>query len=176
MDDKKVETGIVITDQTALVPETEELRVPLLEIARIIHENGLSIATNLYEASKDRFDDTHGGRLVDEREMRIYEEDRGGNRRSIKVYIGPKPNDPVELARFYEDMGFTDYPRLEFYYRQETSGNWVYNGAQVGVAGHAIGTRAILRKYQNEGATPKFLVEQTVNMRDFEDQLGSYLS
>lgn len=173
MDDKE----LVPAGNTALVPEPEQTKTPFLEVARLIHEQGEAIAMNLYQASAGQFKDDERVRIVDELGMKIYEGGPGdvaNSRRTITVFIGSLPEDPVQREKFYADMGFEDYPRIQFFYRQATPGQWVYNGAQVGVRGQMIGTQRILNVGPG-GGIPRFLIDQTVDMQDVERQLGQYL-
>lgn len=145
--------------------EAEDRQVGLLEVARIMHEQGKDIAQGIYEETKETYFKPGVDRFVDKDRMRITESE-GRDVRRVAVFIGSKPPENKPDA-------FRDYPRIHFFFRREGN-TWSPWGVQVGVRGHMMGTQRIIDHYNEKGSLPSMMIDTSVQMKDLEAQLGGY--
>lgn len=168
---------------TKVESSQQKFEIPLLRIAQILHEYGDEMAPNIAETFSDdirqyaklgALDRTIGifnhERMcnVSDDGMRYGSENPGESRTTITLFLGPQTEDQVE---------YVDYPRVAFFYKgdprkPESLQPWGY---QVGVRGHMIGTRFILRKVASEGKISADLIETKLDLDDVERILSPFV-
>lgn len=145
----------------------QEGEVPLIEVARIIREQGDVIAKNLYYHYERSFDTPFDleGRIEDkENKVQLFWPNR--SRRDIDVFIVPP-------SVTEEGYALGRHPKVKFIYDNK-NGKWEYETATVhGGGGYVEVNFADEEEDKKRGG---HFWTTRVNMRDMERALGKYLN
>lgn len=167
------------TDDKA-VSELGNRQVSLLEVARLVHEQGPQIAENIYSAYREKFDTANP-----KQQTKIRKEDypnqiicrqdwsyRTGKldeKRQILVFIGPQTDIEEVLSQ---------YPRIRFFFKNKgnNESEWEYDHAQVGLTERELSPDVIITPSSEENRARTEIIETKVGIVDLKRVLGKFQS
>ena len=162
-------SSTVVEKNNGLV-KWQEGEVPLTEVARIIKEQGDTLARNLYAQYGGSFDGEFDpeNRIEDkENNVQIFRD--GRDHRRVKVFIVPPGTTEIGYALELK-------PNVMFFYKRNDQGQWEYDGATIHDGGGYVDANSSTATEEWDKRHGGHFWNARVKMKDMERALGQYLN
>lgn len=165
------------TPETGITPITNSQKdqpgyTPMLEVHRLIRENGPNLAPKLFEDYKDHFEDpSHRN------EEGFYEDpvtkvvlQNSQTHRVIRVFIGAENSNKTGYSLY-------NFASIAFDYLKDNHNTWKYDGATIHPSNKAGGGYISTKLIPQPGdPSDTYFWQSGINMADLEHSLGKYLN